>query len=76
MITVLGLQLSTLLIGAVVIERVYVIPGLGSLLLDGVSNRDLLLVQGVVMVLVVAVLIVNYLVDVLYVVIDPRLRRS
>jgi len=75
-ITVLGLQLSTLLIGAVVIERVYVIPGLGSLLLDGVSNRDLLLVQGVVMVLVVAVLIVNYLVDVLYVVIDPRLRRS
>jgi peptide/nickel transport system permease protein len=75
-ITVLGLQLSALLIGAVVIERVYVIPGLGSLLLDGVSNRDLLLVQGVVMVLVVAVLIVNYLVDVLYVVVDPRLRRS
>ena len=76
MITVLGLQLSALLIGAVVIERVYVIPGLGSLLLDAVSNRDLLLVQGVVMVLVVAVLIVNYLVDVLYVVVDPRLRRS
>lgn len=75
-ITVLGLQLSTLLVGAVVIERVYVIPGLGSLLLDAVSNRDLLMVQGVVMVLVLAVLIVNYVVDVLYVVVDPRLRRS
>jgi peptide/nickel transport system permease protein len=75
-ITVLGLQLSTLLVGAVVIERVYVIPGLGSLLLDSVSNRDLLMVQGVVMVLTLAVLIVNYLVDVLYVVVDPRLRRS
>ena len=58
------------------IERVYVIPGLGSLLLDAVSNRDLLMVQGVVMVLVVAVLIVNYLVDVLYVAVDPRLRRA
>jgi peptide/nickel transport system permease protein len=75
-VTVLGLQLAALLIGAVVIERVYVIPGLGSLLLDGVSSRDLLLVQGVVMVLVVAVLLINYVVDLLYTVIDPRLRGS
>ncbi len=73
-VTVLGLQLATLLIGAVVVERVFVIPGLGSLLLDGVSNRDLLLVQDVVMVLVVAVLVVNFLVDLLYVGLDPRLR--
>jgi peptide/nickel transport system permease protein len=75
-VTVLALQLATLLIGAVVVERVFVIPGLGSLLLSGVANRDLLLVQGVVMVLVVAVLLVNYLVDVLYTVLDPRLRRA
>lgn len=73
-VTVLALQLATLLIGAVVVERVFVIPGLGSLLLDSVSNRDLLMVQDVVMVLVVAVLLVNLLVEVLYVVIDPRLR--
>ena len=73
-VTVLGLQLATLLIGAVVVERVFVIPGLGSLLLDGVSNRDLLLVQDVVMVLVVAVLLVNFVVDLLYVALDPRLR--
>lgn len=75
-VTVLGLQLATLLIGAVVVERVFVIPGLGSLLLDGVANRDLLLVQGVVIVLVLAVLVVNFVVDVLYTVLDPRLRRA
>jgi peptide/nickel transport system permease protein len=73
-VTVLGLQLATLLIGAVVIERVFVIPGLGSLLLDSVSNRDLIMVQDVVMVLVVAVLVVNFVVDLLYLLIDPRLR--
>ncbi|GLY64157.1 ABC transporter permease [Amycolatopsis taiwanensis] len=73
-VTVLGLQLTTLLIGAVVVERVFVLPGLGSMLLDAVSSRDLSTVQDIVLVLVVAVLLVNFLVDVLYVVIDPRLR--
>jgi peptide/nickel transport system permease protein len=73
-VTVLGLQLATLLIGAVVIERVFVIPGLGSLLLDAVSTRDLVVVQDVVMLLVLAVLVVNYVVDLLYLAIDPRLR--
>lgn len=75
-VTVLGLQLATLLIGAVVIERVFVIPGLGSLLLDSVAKRELLTVQAVVMVLVVAVLVINFVVDVLYLVIDPRLRTA
>jgi peptide/nickel transport system permease protein len=75
-VTVLGLQLATLLIGAVVIERVFVIPGLGSLLLDSVAKRELLTVQAVVMVLVVAVLLINFVVDVLYLVIDPRLRTA
>jgi peptide/nickel transport system permease protein len=75
-VTVLALQLATVLVGAVVVERVFVIPGVGSLLLDAVANRDLLLVQAVVMVLVVAVLAVNFLVDVLYVVLDPRLRHG
>ncbi len=73
-VTVLGLQLSVLLVGAVVVEQVFTIPGLGSLLLDGVANRDLLLVQGVVMVLVVMILAINWAVDVLYTVLDPRLR--
>jgi peptide/nickel transport system permease protein len=73
-VTVLGLQLATLLIGAVVIERVFVIPGLGSLLLDSVAQRELATIQAVVMVLVVAVLAINFVVDTLYLVIDPRLR--
>ncbi len=73
-ITVLGLQLAALLVGAVVIERVFVIPGLGSLLLDSVSNRDLLVVQDVVMLLVLAVLLITFLVDVLYLLVDPRMR--
>lgn len=73
-VTVLGLQLATLLVGAVVVERVFFVPGLGSGLLDAVGNRDLLMVQDIVMLLVAAVLVVNFVVDLLYVVIDPRLR--
>lgn len=75
-VTVVALQLATLLIGAVVVERVFVIPGLGSFLLDSVANRDLLVVQDVVMFLVVAVLLVNFIVDLVYVLIDPRLRTA
>ncbi|UOX87149.1 ABC transporter permease [Amycolatopsis sp. FBCC-B4732] len=75
-VTVLGLQLATLLIGAVVVERVFVLPGLGSMLLDAVASRDLLTVQGIVLVLVVGVLLVNFVVDLLYTVLDPRLRGS
>ena len=73
-VTVLALQLATLLVGAVVVERVFVVPGLGSLLLDAVGQRDLKMVQDVVMVIVVAVLVINVVVEVLYVLIDPRLR--
>ncbi len=75
-VTVLGVQLATLLIGAIVIESVFTMPGLGLMLLQGVGNRDLVLVEGTVMVLVGAVLILNFLVDLLYIALDPRLRRS
>lgn len=73
-VTVLGLEVSALLVGAIIIESVFVMPGLGGLLLDSVSNRDLLLVQGIVMVLLVAVLVVNFITDAVYLLIDPRLR--
>ena len=73
-VTVLGLQLATLLIGAVVVERVFVIPGLGTFLLDSVAARELVTVQTVVMVLVAAVLVINFVVDAVYLLIDPRLR--
>ena len=75
-ITVTGVQLAALIIGAVVIERVFVIPGLGSMLLDAVGNRDLLTVQSVVMVLVAITLILNLVIDVLYTIVDPRMRKG
>jgi len=73
-VTVLGLQLGTLLVGAIVIESVFTLPGLGSLLLAAVGQRDLIMVQGTVLVLVLAVLIINMIVDWSYLIIDPRLR--
>lgn len=73
-VTVVGLQLATMIIGAIVVEQVFALPGLGTLLLSAVANRDLLIVQGVVMLLVTAVLVINLLVDLSYVAIDPRLR--
>ena len=74
--TVIGLQLSALIVGAIVIERVFVLPGLGSLLLDSVSQFDLAIVRGIVMILVAVVLVVNGLIDMAYVIIDPRLRQE
>ncbi|EEI17140.1 ABC transporter, permease protein [Corynebacterium lipophiloflavum DSM 44291] len=75
-LTVTGIQLSSLIVGAVVIERVFAIPGLGTMLLDAVANRDLTTVQTVLMLLVAFTLVVNLVVDVLYAVIDPRIRRK
>lgn len=72
--TVMGIQLTTLVVGAVVIERVFVIPGLGSLLLDAVASRDLVTVQAVVYLLVLFSLLVAFVVELLVVAIDPRLR--
>lgn len=73
-VTVTGVEFSALIIGAVVIENVFVLPGMGSLLLRSVANRDLIAVQAVVMVIVLLVLVVNLLVDVVHTLIDPRLR--
>lgn len=73
-LTVTGLQLTSLIVGAVVIEQVFVLPGLGSMLLDAVANRDLTTVQTVMMLLVVFTLVVNFLVDLTYRVVDPRVR--
>jgi len=73
-VTVIGLQLATLLVGAIVVEQVFRLPGLGTALLSAVANRDLIVVQGIVMVLVFAVLVINLLTDLSYLLIDPRLR--
>lgn len=73
LMTVIGLQLAAVLVGAVVIESVFVLPGLGSLLLQSINGYDLIVVRGVVMLLVLASLTINALVDISYVLIDPRL---
>ena len=75
-VTVLGIQLTSLLVGAIVIENVFVLPGLGRLLLQSVGNRDLVLVQDLVVLLTGVVLVVNFLVDLSYRLIDPRIRAS
>jgi peptide/nickel transport system permease protein len=73
-LTVMGLQFASLLAGTVVIEQVFSLPGLGRLVFQAIANRDLLVVRNVVMLLAAAVVVINFAVDVLYVVIDPRLR--
>jgi peptide/nickel transport system permease protein len=73
-VTVMGLQFANLLAGTVVIEQVFSLPGLGRLVFQAIANRDLLVVRNVVMLLAAAVVVINFAVDVLYVVIDPRLR--
>lgn len=73
-VTVAGLQLTSLVVGAVVIERVFAIPGLGSMLLDAVVGRDITTVQTIVMLLVLFTLLVNLAVDLAHTLIDPRTR--
>lgn len=75
-ITVTGVQLAALVVGAVVIERVFTIPGLGTMLLDAVLTRDLPTVQTVVMVLVFLTLAANLIVDLLAAVVDPRIGKE
>ena len=75
-LTVVGIQLSALVVSAVVVEQVFAIPGLGSFLLDSVRNRDITAVQSAMMLLVAFTLLVNALVDIAYGVVDPRVRRA
>lgn len=74
-LTIIGLQFSFLLAGAIIIEQVFFLPGLGRLVFQSISQRDLIVVESVVMLLVFAVITVNFLVDLAYAIADPRLRR-
>ncbi|MEZ5781009.1 MAG: ABC transporter permease [Rhizobiaceae bacterium] len=73
-LTILGLQFAFLLAGTIIIENVFYLPGLGRLIFQAITQRDLIVVEGVVMLLVVAVIVVNLLVDLSYALVDPRLR--
>ncbi|MFT0890953.1 ABC transporter permease [Pseudochelatococcus sp. G4_1912] len=74
-LTVLGLQFSFLLAGTIIIENVFYLPGLGRLIFQAINQRDLIVVQSVAMLLVASVVIVNFLVNLTYALVDPRLRR-
>jgi peptide/nickel transport system permease protein len=73
-LTIMGLQFANLITGAIVVENVFVLPGIGRLVFQAIANRDLVLVRDVVMLLAAVVVLVNFVVDVLYAVIDSRLR--
>ena len=73
-VTVMGLQFANLLAGTIVIENVFYLPGLGRLIFQSIANRDLAVVRNCVMLLAALVIVINFMVDVLYAVIDPRVK--
>lgn len=75
-ISLLGIQIGSLVGGVVIVENVFAIPGMGTLLMSGILNRDFPLVQGVTLVLAAMVIIVYLLVDVAYATVDPRVKFS
>ncbi|MCW5255002.1 ABC transporter permease [Verminephrobacter aporrectodeae subsp. tuberculatae] len=75
-VTVVGLEFANLLAGTIVVENVFYLPGLGRLIFQSISNRDLIVVRNCVMLLVAMVVAVNFVVDILYAVIDPRVKAS
>jgi peptide/nickel transport system permease protein len=74
-LTIIGLQFSFLLAGGIIIENVFYLPGLGRLAFQAITQRDLIVVRSVVILLVFAVIVVTFLVDLAYAAADPRLRR-
>jgi peptide/nickel transport system permease protein len=75
-VTVIGLEIGALVGSSVMVERVFNYPGLSSLLIDAVSNRDYPVVQGIVIVVSLVFIVVNLVVDILYGVLDPRVRSA
>lgn len=73
-LTILGLQFTFLLAGGIIVENVFYLPGLGRLVLQAITQRDLIVVQGVVIVLVAAAVVVTLLIEVAYMLADPRVR--
>ena len=73
-VTVMGLQFGNLITSAIVIENVFVLPGIGRLIFQAIANRDLIVVRDVVMLLSAMVILINFLIDLLYAWIDPRLK--
>jgi peptide/nickel transport system permease protein len=75
-LTVIGLQFGNLITGAIVVENVFVLPGIGRLVFQAIANRDLIVVRDVVLLLAATVILISFVVDVLYALIDPRIKAS
>ncbi|MGV6849345.1 MAG: ABC transporter permease [Marinibacterium sp.] len=73
-LTIIGMQFSFLIAGTIIIEQVFYLPGLGRLIFQSITARDLIVVESVIMLVVFAVIVVNFLVDLAYAAVDPRLR--
>ncbi|MCE2481832.1 MAG: ABC transporter permease [Alphaproteobacteria bacterium] len=73
-LTIMGLQFANLLAGTIVVENVFALPGVGRLILQSITNRDVVVVRDLVVLLAAMVVAINFLVDMLYAVIDPRLK--
>lgn len=75
-VTLIGLQLGFLLAGAVVVEAIFNWPGIGKLILDSLASRDFPMIQGGVLVAAVVFVVINFFIDILYSVLDPRVRAA
>ena len=75
-ITIMGMQFSELMVNAIVVENVFYLPGIGRLVFQSIANRDLIVVQNVVMLLAALVIVVNFVVDVAHAWVDPRVRAN
>ena len=75
LVTIVGIQLGNLISGAVIVESIFALPGLGSLLVASIHSREILMVQGIVALMAIAYVAINLLVDILYGALDPRILR-
>ncbi len=76
LMTVVGLQVGAIIGGAVIVEQLFALPGIGRLLVDSILQRDLIMVQGVALVIAVSFVVINFVVDLLYTALDPRIRHG
>jgi peptide/nickel transport system permease protein len=76
LMTVVGVNIGFIISGSVIVETLFALPGVGRLLFESISQRDLVIVQGIVLLIGVSVVMVNFAVDLLYSVLDPRIRHG
>ena len=76
LVTVTGINIGSLIGGAVIVETIFALPGIGRLLVSAISTRDLIILQGVVLLVAAGFVIMNFIVDTLYAVLDPRIRHG